>query len=171
MDSMYILAGLLDPQIGLVFWMTLSFLIVFFLLKKLAWKPILGALKEREDSIESALKSAEEAKEEMARLQASNEDLVKEARIERERLIKEAKEIRDNTIATAKDEAKAQADAIMDKARVDIEIEKKAAMAELKGQVAQFSLDIAEKILRKELENDSAQKDLVDELVKNIEMN
>jgi F-type H+-transporting ATPase subunit b len=163
-------AGLLDPSIGLLFWMTLSFLIVLFLLKKYAWKPILEGLRSREEGIASALDAAKEAKEEMARLKASNEDLLKEARNERDLMLKEAKEIREKTIAKAEQEAKEKADAILARATADIENEKLAAMTELKNQVADISLDIAEKILRKKLSDDSEQKALIDDLVKDINL-
>jgi F-type H+-transporting ATPase subunit b len=165
-----ILSGLLSPGIGLLFWMTITFLIVLFLLKKMAWKPILEALHKREESIESALRSAKEAKEEMARLQASNQDLLKEARNERDKMLKEAKEIREKTIAKAEQEAKVKADAILARATAEIENEKLAAMTELKNQVASISLDIAEKVLRNKLSDDNAQKDLIDDLVKDINL-
>ena len=165
-----ILSGLLTPGIGLLFWMTVTFLIVLFLLKKFAWRPILDALHAREDSIESALAAAKEAQEEMARLQASNEDLLKEARNERDLMLKEAKEIREKTIATAASEAKEKADAILAKATADIHNEKLAAMTELKNQVAEISLSIAEEVLRKKLSNDDEQKALIDNLVKDINL-
>jgi len=165
-----ILAGLLSPGIGLLFWMTLTFLIVLFLLKKLAWRPILDALHSREQSIESALEAAKEAKEEMARLQASNEDLLKEARNERDLMLKEAKEIREKTIAKAEQEAKEKADAILARATADIENEKLAAMTELKNQVGEISLNIAEQVLRKKLSDDNEQKALIDDLVKDINL-
>jgi F-type H+-transporting ATPase subunit b len=165
-----VLAGLLDPSIGLLFWMTLSFLVVFFMLKKFAWKPILEGLRTREEGISSALEAAKEAKEEMAKLQASNEDLLKEARAERDALLKEAKEIREKTIAAAAAEAKEKADAILAKATAEIQNEKVAAMAELKNQVGEISLDIAERVLRVKLSDDKAQQDLVDRLVKDINL-
>ncbi len=165
-----VLAGLLDPSIGLLFWMTLSFLIVLFLLKKFAWKPILEGLRKREEGIASALESAKAAKEEMARLQASNEDLLKEARTERDALLKEAKEIREKTIAKAEQEAKAKADVIIAKATEEIQNEKLSAMTELKNQVAEISLDIAEQVLRKKLSDDTEQKALITDLVKDINL-
>ncbi|MDA0714404.1 MAG: F0F1 ATP synthase subunit B [Bacteroidetes bacterium] len=161
---------LITPSIGLLFWMTLSFLIVFMLLKKYAWKPILNGLKQREDNIESALRSAKEAKEEMARLKANNEDLLKEARNERDLMLKEAKEIKDKLVSTAESEARVKADAIVAKAMEDIELEKKAAVNELKNQVAAFSLEIAEKVVRQKLGDQKAQSDLVDSLVKEINL-
>ena len=140
------------------------------LLKKYAWKPILNGLKQREDNIESALRSAKEAKEEMARLKANNEDLLKEARNERDLMLKEAKEIKDKLVSTAESEARVKADAIVAKAMEDIELEKKAAVNELKNQVAAFSLEIAEKVVRQKLGDQKAQSDLVDSLVKEINL-
>jgi len=150
--------------------MGLSFLIVFALLRKFAWGPILEGLRSREEGIASALDAAKEAKEEMARLQASNQDLLKEARAERDAMLKEAKEIREKTIASAEQDAKVKADAILAKATAEIQNEKNAAMADLKNQVATLSLDIAEKVLRSKLSDDSAQKTLVDDLVKDINL-
>lgn len=165
-----VLAGLLDPSIGLLAWMTISFVIVLILLKKFAWKPILEGLRKREEGIASALESAKAAKEEMARLQASNEDLLKEARNERDIMLKEAKEIREKTISRAEQEAKEKADAIIAKASEEIQNEKMAAMTELKNQVAEISLDIAEKVLRKKLSDEDAQRDLVNGLVQEINL-
>jgi F-type H+-transporting ATPase subunit b len=167
---MMILSGLLTPGIGLLFWMTVTFLIVLFLLKKFAWRPILDALHAREDSIESGFGAGKEAKEEMARLQASNEDLLKEARNERDLMLKEAKEIREKTIAKAASEAKETADAILAKATADIHNEKLAAMTELKNQVAEISLGIAEEVLRKKLSSDDEQRTLIENLVKDINL-
>jgi len=150
--------------------MMLSFVIVLLLLKKYAWKPILEALHSRGESIESALQAAKEAKEEMARLKASNDDLLKEARFERDAMLKEAKEIKDKIIGQAEGEAKTKADAIVAKAVEDIEMEKKAAMTELKGQVASISLEIAEKVLRHKLSDSKEQVALVDSLVKEIHL-
>lgn len=162
--------SLVTPDIGLLFWMMLSFAIVLFLLKKFAWKPILAALHAREESIDSALKASKEAKEEIAKLKASNEDLLREARSERDAMLKEAKEIKDKIITGAENEAKTKADAIVAKALEDIGNEKKAAMAELKGQVASISLEIAEKVLRQKLSDSKEQTALVDSLVKEINL-
>lgn len=162
--------SLVTPDIGLLFWMLLSFSIVLFLLKKYAWKPILTALQSREDSIENALQAAKEAKEEMAKLKASNEDLLKEARFERDAMLKEAKTIQERIVGQAETEAKTKADAIMAKAIEEIGMEKKSAMAELKNQVANISLDIAEKVVRQKLSDSKEQSDLVDKLVKEINL-
>lgn len=162
---------LITPAIGLVFWTSLTFLILLVILKKVAWKPILNAVKEREESIENALQAADKAKQEMASLQASNEALLKEAREERDNLLKEAKDVRDNLIAEAKGKAKEEADKIMSSARESIETEKNAAMAEIRNQVAELSLAVAEKILRENLSSDEKQKDLVNKYIDEINLN
>jgi len=159
------------PQIGLIFWTCLVFCILLFLLKKFAWKPILSAVKERESKIEEALESAENAKLEMAKLKSQNEDMKKEALAEREAMMKEAKEIKAGIIADAKGEAKAEADRIIESARAEIKAEKAAAMSEIKSQVATLSIDIAEKIVKKELSADDKQKALVDGLIEDVNLN
>lgn len=162
---------LVTPGIGLVFWMLLSFSVVLFLLKKFAWKPILNMLHERESSIEKALQSAERAKEEMARLQADNDKILNEAKAEREKLIKEARETKERIISEAKEEAQKEALRITENARLSIEQEKKNAMKEIKNQVASLSVEIAEKILRKELSSEVKQKSLVDGLISDMKLN
>jgi F-type H+-transporting ATPase subunit b len=163
--------GLVTPGFGLIFWTTLSFLIVLFLLRKMAWGPILKSLKEREDSIEGALQSAEKAKEEMEKLQSSNEALLREARDERDLLLKEARATKDAIVGEAKSKGKEEADRIISEARTAIENEKMAAITELKAEVANISLDIAEKLLRKELSGDAGQQDLVDNMLSKVKLN
>jgi F-type H+-transporting ATPase subunit b len=163
--------SLITPDIGLLFWMFVSFGIVLFILKKFAWKPILDSVKEREDSIEEALAQAGKAKEELEKLQANNEDLLKQAREERDLLIKEAREAKDNMISEAKGKAKDEADKILVSARETIESEKIAAVAELKSQVAVLSIEIAEKILRDELSTEDKQKKLVNNLLEDVNLN
>lgn len=162
---------LVTPGIGLLFWMLVSFSILLFLLKKFAWKPILNMLKERETSIEKALQSAERAKEEMARLQSDNEKIINEAKLERDKLIKEAREIKEKIISEAKAEAQKEAIRLQENARVSIEQEKQNAMREIKNQVASLSVEIAEKILRKELSADNKQKSFVDGLLQDVKLN
>lgn len=162
---------LILPSVGLIFWMTITFLIVFFLLRKLAWKPILGALKDREKSIQDALDSAQKAKEEMAALQASNEAILMEARNERDKLLKEARDTKENIISEAKASAQKEADKIIQSARESIQSEKAAAMDELKNQVAKLSIEIAEKIIRTELSSDEKQKALVNTMLNEVSVN
>ncbi len=162
---------LVTPDIGLLFWMLVSFSIVLFLLKKYAWKPIMKSLKEREQNIEEALNTARKAKEEMAALKSDNERLLNEARSERDKMLKEARDTKDSIIAEAKGKAQAEANKIMASAREAINNEKMAAITELKNQVAKMSIEIAEKILRQELSNDEKQKALMDNLIKDISLN
>jgi F-type H+-transporting ATPase subunit b len=162
---------LILPSFGLIFWMTLTFVIVFFTLKKFAWKPILGALKEREQSIQTALDSAEKAKQEMAALQASNEKILQDARAERDNLLKEARETKDAIINEAKGKAQKEATKLVQDAREAIQNEKSAALAELKSQVANLSIEIAEKILKSELSSDDKQKALVNNMLKEVSLN
>jgi len=161
-----LLASLVEPAFGLIFWMTLSFGIVFFLLAKFAWKPILKALHEREQSIEDAIGEARKAREEVAAMKAGNEDLLKEARAERELMLKEARDICDKEIADAKGRAKAEADAILARAREDIRNEKNAAITEMKNQVGELSIVVAERILRDKLGDKAAQQTLLDKVMK-----
>jgi F-type H+-transporting ATPase subunit b len=162
---------LVKPEFGLIIWMSITFLTVLWILKKFAWKPILKALHEREESIENALNEAEKAKEEMASLQANNEKLLQEARIERDAMMKEAREIKDGIVADAKNLAKEEADKLVASARETIRNEKLAAISELKNQVATLSIEIAEKILKEQLSSDEKQKALVDNLVDDINLN
>lgn len=163
--------GLVTPGIGLVFWTTLSFLIVLFLLKKMAWKPILKALKEREESITEALKAADKATFEMAELKAGNKRLLNEAREERDTLLKEARETKSKIIADAKEQAGLEANKIIKSAKESIETEKKAAIAELKDQVAKLSIDIAEKILKSEMSDKNKHNELVRDSIKDFNLN
>jgi len=156
---------LVKPEIGLVFWMTVSFLVVLFILRKFAWGPILKGLKDRETSIEDALNEAKKAREEIAAMNARNEDLMREAREEREVLLKEARDIRDKEIATAKERAKAEAEALLARARTDIQNEKNAAITEMKNQVAELSIQVAERILREKLADGTVQQTLVDKVM------
>lgn len=156
---------LVKPAIGLIFWMTISFGLVLWILAKFAWKPILTSLHEREKTIEDALSEAKKAREEIANMKASNEDLMRQARAEREELLKEARDVRDREIATAKDKAKAEADALLGRAREDIRNEKNAAITEMKNQVAELSILVAERILKDKLGDPAAQKALVDKVM------
>jgi len=162
---------LINPGFGLIFWMTLAFLIVFFILKKFAWKPILASLKEREDSIEDALKSAEEAKKEMASLKAANEELLREAREERDAMLTDARKIKEQVIAEAREKANKEAGIIVENAREQINSEKQAALTELKNLIATYSIEIAEKVLQEELSDKKKQQAYVDKLLKEIQLN
>ncbi|MDA9373338.1 F0F1 ATP synthase subunit B [Flavobacteriaceae bacterium] len=155
-------------SIGLFFWQTIIFILLIFLLKKFAWKPILDAVNEREEGIKNALLSAEKAREEMASLQSDNEQTLKKARSERDLLLKEAREIKQQLIDEAKNEAKNEAKKIISQAQETIQNEKNAAIVDLKNQVASLSIDIAEKVLKEKLSNNQSQMNLVKDLVKEV---
>ena len=162
---------LVTPGIGLIFWTTLFFLILLFILGKFAWPAILTAIRARNESIRQALDSAEKAKEEMAKLQADNKKILSEAKAERDAMMKEAKQLKDQLIADAKEQASEEARKLVANAREAIQAEKKAAINDLKVQVANLSLDIAEKILKKELEDSKAQKKLINTLINEADLN
>lgn len=162
---------IVTPAIGQIFWGGLVFLILLFLLKKFAWKPILSAVNERERTIEESLELAQKTKDEMIALQAKNEDLLKEARAERDAMIKDAKETASKMVEDAKATAKNEGNKMIQGAKEVIESEKAAAISELKSQMASFSIEIAEKIVRGELSSDSKQKALADKLADDINLN
>jgi F-type H+-transporting ATPase subunit b len=162
---------LVTPELGLIFWQLVIFLIVLFLLGKFAWKPILASLKEREDSIEGALRMADQAKLEMQELKAGNEKLLAEARMERDRIMKEASAMANQLIEQAKNKATEEGGRMIVQAREAIQNEKNAALAEVKNTAAQLSIDIAERILRRELADTNSQKQLVDSYLKEVKLN
>lgn len=162
---------LLTPGTGLIIWQLIIFVALFFLLSKLAWKPIISSLKERENSIQEALSTAEKARLEMAQLKSDNEKLLKEAREERDRILREAREVANRLKDDATTDAKKAADKIVEEARAAINIEKQAALKEVKIQVATFSLQIAEKLLKKNLAGDKEQKELVESFIKDVKLN
>lgn len=162
---------LLTPGTGLIIWQTIVFLLLVLLLALFAWKPILTSLKEREQSIQDALDTAEKARAEMTRLQADNERLLKEAREERDKMLKEAREVANRMKEEAQQDAKKAADKIIDDARAAIQIEKQAAMKDVRTQVAMFSLQVAERLMKKNLSTDKAQKELVDDFIKDLKLN
>jgi F-type H+-transporting ATPase subunit b len=158
-------------SIGLFFWQTLLFGLLLFLLWKFAWKPILNAVNDREDGIKDALAAAENAKKEMQNVTADSEKLLKEARAEREVMLKEAREIKDKWIADSKEQAKVEGDKMIKLAQATIESEKKAAVADIKNQVAELSIDIAEKVIKEQLSNKDKQLKLVDDMLGDIKLN
>jgi F-type H+-transporting ATPase subunit b len=162
---------LLTPGIGLIIWQTFVFLLLVLLLAKLAWKPIINSLKERETSIQQALDTAENARIEMAKLKSDNEKLLKEAREERDKMLREAREVSARLKEEAQNEAKKSADKIIDDARMAINLEKQAALRDVKAQVALFSIEVAERLLKKNLADDKAQKDLVEGYIKELKLN
>lgn len=163
--------GLVTPNPGTIFWMLIIFGITLFILRKFAWKPILNSLKDRQESIANALNSAEQARKEMKELKADNEKIIAEARRERDIILKEAKEIKEKIVAEAKEKAGTEAQKNIELARQQIQSEKMAAINDIKKQVAELSVMIAEKVIKKELENKDRQEKMVDGLVDDIKLN
>ncbi len=162
---------LLTPGIGLIFWQSVVFLLLVFLLSKMAWKPIMGSLKEREENIQDALDTAEKLRQEMAGLKADNEVLLKQAREERDKVLREAREVANKMKEDAQLEARQAADKIIADARDAIDIEKQAALRDVKIQVAAFALDVAERLIKKNLSSDASQKELVQNYINDLKLN
>lgn len=162
---------LVTPEWGLIFWTTLSFLILLIILRKFAWKPILNAVTDRESSIQQALAEAEAARKEMQNLQADNERILQEARTEREAMLKEAREIKEKIVADARDLAQTEGEKLLQQAKATIESEKKAAVADIKNQVAELSVSIAEKVIRENFSDKDKQLKLVDSLLGDLKLN
>jgi F-type H+-transporting ATPase subunit b len=162
---------LIIPSSGLIFWQLIGFLALLFLLMKFAWKPMLASLAEREASIDGALKAAEQARNEMANLKAENEKLLQEARLERDVILKKAQDASIKMIEDAKSESAKQGAQLIEAAKAVIETEKKAALTEVKNQVALLTLEVTEKLLRKKLSDDKAQVELVDQFIKDLKLN
>ncbi|MGN6508032.1 MAG: F0F1 ATP synthase subunit B [Chitinophaga sp.] len=159
------------PELGLFSISLLIFIIVFLILKKFAWKPILSTLKDREDSITDSIATAERVKEEMAQMKAEHEHVLAEAKAERSKILKEAKELKDQIISEAKAQAQAEAKKIVHDASVAIENQKMAALTEVKNQVGTLVIEVAEKVLRKELSDKKAQEAYISQLASEIKMN
>lgn len=156
---------------SLLFWNTIIFLILLFLLAKFAWKPIMKAVKERENSINQALEAAEEAQKQMANLKADNERLLAEARAERDVILKEARDIKDKIVSEAKEEAHREGVKLIQQAQQAIESEKKVALAQLKDQVASLSIEMAQKVMMSELSDEKKQHALINDYLKSVTLN
>ena len=163
--------ALVTPAIGLMFWTCVVFVLLLVLLKKFAWKPILDAVDERNESIDNALKAADKAKEEMASLNADNKRIIIEAKKQRDLLLKEGREIKLSIIAEAKEQANIEADKILTSAKDQISTEKMKALTELKNQVASLSIDMATIVIKSELKDADKQKQLVSQALKESELN
>lgn len=162
---------LVTPGIGLIFWTSIVFLLLVFILKKYAWKPILDAVDKRSNSIEDAINAAEQAKASLAQLNEERAKIKKESLADRDALLKDATETKNQIISEAKTMAKEETDKILTSAREVIKTEKLAAITELKNQVAVLSLEIAEKIVKDQLSSDAKQKALVESLVEDVNLN
>ena len=163
--------SLTTPAVGTLFWSTLIFLLFFLILTKFAWKPILAAVKARDEMIKSSLEAAEKAKEDMLKLQSDNEAILRKAREERENILKEAREVRDKLIGEAKGKATEEAEKLIEKARAGIESEKRKALSEIQQQVATLSVEIASKIIGEKLNQSGEQDKLIDKYMKEIDFN
>ncbi|PKP03228.1 MAG: ATP synthase F0 subunit B [Bacteroidetes bacterium HGW-Bacteroidetes-9] len=162
---------LVSPGIGLIFWMTLAFGLLLFILGKFVWPPVMRALYEREEAIEVALHEADKARKEMQELRFSNEQLLREAKDERDALMRDARKVRETLIETAKVKANEEANRIIESAKERIEFEKMAAMTELKNQIANLSIEIAEKVLGQELSDPAKDKAIVQQSINDITLN
>jgi F-type H+-transporting ATPase subunit b len=162
---------LLTPSFGLIFWTLLAFIVVFFILKKYAWKPILKSLDEREKLISGSLETAERVKAEMAQMKSENEALLAKAREERSQMMKEARDTRDKIVNEAKDQAKIEASRIVAEAQQAIQQQKMAAITDVKNQVGNLVIEVAEKILRRELNNKSEQEEYIKQLSNEVKLN
>jgi F-type H+-transporting ATPase subunit b len=163
--------SLTTPSIGTLFWSALIFGLFFIILTKFAWKPILNAVRARDEMIKGSLESAAKAREEMLKLQSDNEAILRKAREEREGILKEAREVRDKMISEAKGKASEEAEKLIEKARTGIESEKRKALSEIHEQVANLSVEIASKLLREQLKKTGEQEKLIDSYLKEVDFN
>lgn len=162
--------SLTSPSIGTIFWSILIFLIFFSILAKFGWKPVLAAIRARDEMIKGSLESAEKAREEMKKLQSDNEAILRKAREEREDILKEARDVRDKLISEAKGKASEEAEKLIEKARTGIESEKRKALSEIREQVAGLSVDIASKLIGEKLKQTDEQSKLIDNYLKDIDV-
>jgi len=163
--------SLITPAIGTLFWTVVIFTLFFLILKKFAWKPVLNIVKQRDEMIKGSLASAEKARKEMLKLQSDNEAILRKAREERESILKEAREVRDKLIAEAKGKASEEAEKLIEKARTGIEREKALALADIREQVANLSVDIASKLLGEKLKQTGEQQKLIDNYLREVDFN
>ncbi len=163
--------NIVTPDLGLFFWQTIVFIVVLFVLSRYAWGPITSALKEREKSISDALGEAEKARQEMLKLQSSNQKLLDEARLERDKMLKAAQKTADDLREEARKRADADVKRMLDEATRAIENEKHAAIGEIKNQIATLSIEIATKLLKRELSAPEQQQALVADLIKDVKLN
>lgn len=162
---------LLNPSIGLVFWMLISFSILLIVLRKFAWKPILGSIKKREESIANALNSAKEAEKKLSALKSENEALLADAKKERDAILKEAREAKEKIVSEAKAAAQEEAARVTAAARENINNEKMKAVTELRNQVATLSVEIAEKILKEKMSDNAKQTEVMENIMKEVTLN
>lgn|SRR5574344_1414943 len=162
---------LIQPGVGLIFWTTIIFIVLLLILRKFAWKPINNMVDKRNQSIEDALNQAELAREEMRNLTANNEKILAEARVERDLILKQARDVKDEIINVAKEEAVAEVNKIKKQAEIDIDNQKAKAIEEMKNQVLELSILVAEKVIRQELKDKNEQEVLVNKILENVNIN
>lgn len=163
--------GLIQPDLGTAIWMLVVFGIVFYILAKFAWKPIMGALKQRDLSIENALRAAENARKDIEKIKADNEKNMAKAREERDQMMMDARDIKDKLIAEAKKQAEQEAEKLIRSAKQTIENEKATMLTDIRKQVAAISIEIAEKIIRQKLGDDKKQQEMIEEMIKELKLN
>ncbi len=162
---------LVTPGIGLIFWMTIAFGMVLWVLAKYAWKPIMRSIEERERTIDNALQQAEIARTEMETFRANNEELINQAKREREKILKETVQLKEKIMQEAKEKATFDTEQLIQKARVQMELEKNAAIADLKNQVGRLSIEIAEKLLEREMKDKESHREYLEHLMKEVKLN
>jgi F-type H+-transporting ATPase subunit b len=162
---------LVSPGLGLLFWMTIAFAALLFILGKYAWKPVMKAISDREDRIDGALHEADKAREEMKQLKSGHDELLKRAKEERDEILREARILKDTIIEEARQKAAEEANRIIENAKENIQFEKMAAITDLKNQLAQLSIQIAERLIREELSKSEKQKDLMNKLIDEVKFN
>ena len=167
MDSIN-LPAILTPDFGLFFWMLIAFLVVFVLLAKLGFPVITGMVEERKNFIDESLRKAHEAQERLANIEKEGESILQEAREKQAQILKEAAETRDAIVEKAQEKARAEGARLLDDAKIAIEQEKKAAIADIRAQVATLSVEIAEKVLKQNLKDDKSQMDLIDRMLDDV---
>lgn len=163
--------SLINPGFGLVIWMTIALLVVLYVLTKYAWKPIMSALKEREDSIEDSLRQADKVREEMKDLKLDNEKLLRDAKDERDAILRDARKIKEQILEDAKEKANVEAGNIVESAKERIHNEKQAAIVEIKNTIATISIDIAEKVLKEEFKDKKKQAVYIEKILKETRLN
>lgn len=162
---------IINPGLGFIFWLSITFIILLFLLKKYAWKPITSAINTRNRAIDEAMSAAEAARAEMASLKSENEKILREAKLEKETIIKEAREMSAKIVAESKEKAQEEANKILQEAKKNILAERQIAMQDIKSEVAMYAVNIAEKILKKEMQQTTIQDKYLNDLVKDIDLN
>jgi len=165
------LPSILTPDLGLLFWMLLAFLVVFWVLAKYGFPAIVNMVDERNKFIDESLRKAHEAQERLANIEKEGESILQKARAKQAQILKEAAESRDAIVEQAQEKARAEGARLMEEAKTAIEQEKKAAIADIRKQVADLSVDIAEKVLRQNLKDDKSQMDLIDRMLDEVSVN